>query len=231
MLVGCTAMPNARTQPPVVPAVASDELPKSWWRVSAKIVWPEEQEVRWYVDDYMAHQIYAPLLTRYRQHINLWRFHRRAARDGAGHRFTFFFFAPKDSAKAIFAELQADPLLEELMQQNLVSKIQMSDIDNPKQRLVRENADPKWSLPVQKTWPYFSMGVSQMWLGLVQEYVAEAANQPQESLQQTMDLYKQVEQKVRDTWTHEGGHALLHHLNALFGYEEIVIYERRVTRF
>jgi hypothetical protein len=65
----------------------------------------------------------------------------------------------------------------------------------------------------------------------VQEYVAEAANQPQESLQQTMDLYKQVEQKVRDTWTHEGGHALLHHLNALFGYEEIVIYERRVTRF
>jgi hypothetical protein len=36
---------------------------------------------------------------------------------------------------------------------------------------------------------------------------------------------------VSDLWQEEGRHAFLHHLNALFGYESLVVYEKKLMTF
>ncbi len=36
---------------------------------------------------------------------------------------------------------------------------------------------------------------------------------------------------VDDMWRQEGRHAFLHHLNAVFGYQPLVIYEKKLLTF
>jgi hypothetical protein len=40
-----------------------------------------------------------------------------------------------------------------------------------------------------------------------------------------------VDEVVEEMWRQEGSHAFLHHLNAIFGYEPVVVYERRLMNF
>jgi hypothetical protein len=64
------------------------------------------------------------------------------------------------------------------------------------------------------------MGVSEMWLHMIQEIVE--LNPPEvkpQSLQDYLAFYKEVEESVTEAWKKEGRHAYLHHLNAMFGYE------------
>jgi hypothetical protein len=58
------------------------------------------------------------------------------------------------------------------------------------------------------------------------------ANSPGEvDVEALESFYQKIDQKLVTTWETEGGHALLHHLNALFGYGEVAIYERRMMHF
>jgi hypothetical protein len=96
-LTACSASLPARysLMPP-------DEQVRNWWRVSFKHHWADDTEPLWHQDALLAHQIVAPALERYRDQIKLWRFHRRAARDGAGHRFSFLFYATVETADSIY---------------------------------------------------------------------------------------------------------------------------------
>jgi hypothetical protein len=255
--VGCAVVPPTSTvthsvedEPPQAAGAQgldsgeADNEGNAWWKVSVRMVWPQEQDVAWHMDALLAQEVFAPLLKRYEPKLPLWRFHRRAARDGGGHRFTFHFYTDKASAARVLALVQSNELLDELKQANLVSKVSVSDIDKTTPGRLGANADPRWSVAVQQAWPYFIKGVSEMWLKLVQDYVAqaraadEAASEEgiangddMTALQKREALYERAEQAVRAVWKNEGGHAMLHHLNALYGYEDIIVYERRITRF
>ena len=44
-------------------------------------------------------------------------------------------------------------------------------------------------------------------------------------------FYQEVNTTLSELWRKEGRHAFLHHLNALFGYEPLIYYEKRMLTF
>lgn len=204
-----------------------------WWYVPVKIHWPEEQPMAWYIDVLLAHQIFKPILLEYAQEIELWRFHRRAARDQAGHRFSFIFYARQATATAILDKLAQQTLLAQLMAMQYVDAVYLHDVNQTPKQAIEATSDKNWSLPMQRAWPYFAMGTSQVWLSLIDQHVAALTEHDgvQHDLEAMIGFYQTIDEKMAATWETEGGHALLHHLNALFGYGEVAVYERRMMRF
>jgi hypothetical protein len=97
---------------------------------------------------------------------------------------------------------------------------------------IEDTSDAKWSPALQKAWPYFIMGASQMWLDLIDKLIAERpSGKGSTTLEQTRQLYRDVDVEVLRVWQNEGRHAFLHHLNAIFEYEPLWVYERRPLKF
>ena len=71
-----------------------------------------------------------------------------------------------------------------------------------------------------------------MWLNLIAETVADmpAADAPL-SFDEYEEFYKEVNAAITSLWENNGRHAFLHHLNALFGYEPVTFYEKRMLKF
>jgi hypothetical protein len=76
--------------------------------------WPENEDPMWQTDLILAHKVLSPIITQHQETIGLWRFHRRALRDQAGHQFTFIFYASPQVARQVFNQVDADPFLEEM---------------------------------------------------------------------------------------------------------------------
>jgi len=97
---------------------------------------------------------------------------------------------------------------------------------------VADTSDPKWSAPLRQAWPHYLMGASRMWLDLICAFVPiEQEAQAVSGFGELEKRYSEAGDSITSLWQHEGRHAFLHHLNALFGYEPLVIIERRHMRF
>lgn len=201
-----------------------------WWYASFQINWPQDEEPAWHNDLIIAHEIIDPVLNRHREDISLWRFHRRAAVDEAGHRFSFIFYSSAGTARKVYQEIEATALLQEMKSAGMVLKTTYDDTGMITRPGIEATSDSHWSKPVQKSWPYFIMGVSQMWLDLIDRFAEDGRTKPS-SLEETQAFYLEIDKVVRETWAKEGGHAFLHHLNAVFGYNPVIIYQKYPMRF
>jgi hypothetical protein len=70
------------------------------------------------------------------------------------------------------------------------------------------------------------MGVSQLWLELIREI--ETREDWPDDLEAR---YAAIGEELDALWRKQGGHALLHHLNAVFGYREVEVIRRESLRF
>ncbi len=202
-----------------------------WQRVRFYVHWPKGEEPHWYVDALLAHRVVGPALARHRSEIELWRFHRRANRDSAGHSLSFLSFAPPAVNAELCAELRSDPLVQRLLQARVLDKLVCTGPPPGKAGQIDATSDPHWTPELQRAWPYFIMGVSETWLELIDEYAREAGPEEPANVKQALERYREIEDRVSHTWTEEGGHAFLHHLDALFGYEPVYVRERHLQRF
>ena len=76
------------------------------------------------------------------------------------------------------------------------------------------------------------MGVSRMWVNLIDEVSKKTIKERDLSnLDDLQEDYRKVNEVIEEQWRQEGRHAFLHHLNAIFGYEPLVVYERRLMNF
>jgi hypothetical protein len=97
---------------------------------------------------------------------------------------------------------------------------------------IEDAADRHWSDVVRRTWPYYIMGVSRMWLSMIAEIaVRQPAGDHFSTVSELMAFYQEVNTTLSEVWRKEGRHAFLHHLNALFGYEPLIYYEKRMLTF
>ena len=80
---------------------------------------------------------------------------------------------------------------------------------------------------MQRAWPHFIMGVSQLWLELIREIEQAGADWPEE----LEARYAAIGEELDALWRHQGGHALLHHLSAVFGYREVQVIRREPMQF
>jgi len=94
----------------VAPQQAKEnQLPAAgWWTASFQINW-QEVEPAWYIDAMLAHRVISPALELQKKDILLWRFHRRAVKDEAGHQFSFLFYSSPAAANKIYALIRCNP--------------------------------------------------------------------------------------------------------------------------
>jgi len=209
-----------------------DDSKYGWWYARFQINWPEKTRPSLYLDTMLAHKIVLPVLNKNRKNIYLWRFHRRAARDGAGHQFSFIFYASPPAARKIYRSIAADPFLNQLKLAGIVVRHIFDNTDTVVKPGIEATSDPNWSVQIQKSWPYFIMGTSQTWLDLIVQLADNTAGEyPPSSLQEIQLFYQQIHTSITDLWQVEGRHAFLHHLNAIFGYAPVIVYEKRLMRF
>lgn len=222
ILSACTASKHPETCI-AAPSVIGDAKATGWYRIGFEITWPENQEPSWYMDALLADRVVAPVIKQYRGNIRLWRFHRRANRDAAGHRFSFIFYSSGITSAQIIAAVKNQPSLQKLLTEKKLVRVDYADPQINDKPHIEDTSDPSWPLMVQKTWPSFIMGASEMWLGLVRELAAEdQKHEPKDD----ETLYREVQKQLNVFWREHGQHPLLHHLNALFGYEEMIIIDR-----
>ena len=90
---------------------------------------------------------------------------------------------------------------------------------------VGASSDPLWDPRLAKTWPYFIMGVSQHWLALIEAVEAELPQRGKngKALPDLLERYRRISREIDELWREQGQHAYLHHLNALFGYQPLLI--------
>jgi hypothetical protein len=190
---------------------------KAWWYVSFKINWPQDEDPAWETDLLIAHRIVAPVLEAHARDIDLWRFHRRAAPDEAGHRFSFIFHSTPGNARRIYADIDSSPVLDGLKAQGAILEVIKDDTNKITRPNIDDTSDTHWSPTLRKAWPYFIMGASRTWLDLISRYAEDGRKKPV-SPEETRAFYRQINYEVEKAWQQEGGHAFLHHLNAIFGY-------------
>jgi hypothetical protein len=204
---------------------------KGWWYTRFRIKWPENTEPSWHIDLLIAQEIIAPVLDQYSKEIFLWRFHRRAARDTEGHQFSFTFYSSPETAKQIFNILRSSIVLNKLKRSGLIIKDIYDNLGKIIAPDIKDTSDGNWALPVRKSWPFFIMGVCQMWLSLITEIYEGIPRQKKSSLKKMQESYRQVNETINTLWREQGCHAMLHHLNAVFNYEPILVREVNLRRF
>jgi hypothetical protein len=232
VMAGCASVDQIQRQPikPIQPQV----LPagNGWWFVRFHLNWPPDTEPIWYVDLCLAHQVISPLLEKHKSDIFLWRFHRRAARDAAGRMFSFIFYATPETARQIFNALETDPLIKKLENDGVIERTEYDDPTRITRPNIEDTSDKQWPVSIQKTWPYYIMGASRMWLNLIADVAAENPQRfPPESSDDIAAIYQQIDQTITKLWQEEGRHAFMHHLNALFEYTPLIYWEKRYMSF
>ena len=167
-----------------------------------------------------------PILDAEQGRITFRRFHRRAARDGAGRQFSFIFYVPPATARQINARIAASPELTQWQRRGVIDKVIYDDPVKPQRPGIGDTSDKTWTPGTQRAWPYYIMGVSRLWLELIREY-GQSNGLPQAP----KERYVEINQILDTLWRDQGGHALLHHLSAVFGYQQVAIIRRQLMRF
>lgn len=226
MLGGCATPPVMTSEPMETVTIPLNGTENWWWYVRFRLTWPEGEEPRWWPDLLLADRVIGRVLDTERQAIALWRFHRRAARDGAGRQFSFIFRATPVTAARVNARIAADPLVIRLQEEGVVQTVGYDDLDHPQRPGIGDTSDKSWSPEMQVAWPWFIMGASQLWLELIRE-----SGKREKLPEEPKARYAAIERTMNELWREEGGHALLHHLSAVFGYRELVVTRRELMRF
>ena len=207
-----------------MPSVHQNLDNKGWWRVQFVKHWPEDTPAPFNLDVLLADLVIQPSLESNRDRIALWRFHRRANRDPAGSKFSFIFYSSIDDAKIITKDILSGDMIEELTDQKIIEHIWVDQLENVNLPDIADTSDEVWPEEIQKSWPYFIMGVSQTWLAMINELTDRYPfPQQEDSIEEMLIYYGEVSGRIDHYWSNHGGHAYIHHLSALFGYRPVGI--------
>ena len=228
LLSGCTQtllIQQAPTQQSQPANLMVENEQQEWRKLSFTLVWPEGEPLAFSPHTLIAEQILAPVINTHDDAIGLWRFHRRANRNdkGGGHRFSFLYYTDTKSAEMIHSQVLDNPLTQWLIEQELIEKVTFELIGGDAASRMEKTSDTHWPMEIQRSWPYFIMGVSQTWLMLVTEISDLDKLSGEISFSELLSHYKGVNQRLTTMWQDHGQHAYLHHLNAIFGYVPLKI--------
>ena len=203
---------------------------KIWYNFHFRINWPSNENPKWWLDIYIVDSLFREILSIHREELDLWRFHRRAAKDNSGHQLTLLCYVEKDNFKLINHTIQNSRVLRILKNNGDLKEYFYHEGGNK----VESSSDGNWSIEIQKSWPYFICGVSEMLLQMIDIVRTDISNnlglqQPIEESNDIERLYLKVNERLIGLWQNEGSHAFFHHINALFGYAPLLARPRNLT--
>lgn len=224
LISGCATQPDVSDQSMEIGSYNAFESDKPlyWWDARFRMIWPPDTDPDFSIDLLIADAIVKPVLHGSRKNIKYWRFHRRAARDNAGHQFSFIFYTDKDTAKDIHASLTKNELAIQLQQKKIIDAIILDNPGNNTRTEIKDTSDKNWSAEIQAAWPAYIMGISSMWLQLIEQQIDDKDLLPADTVA-LLEKYRTANRKITAMWQNEAQHAFLHHLNAIFGYEQMII--------
>lgn len=196
----------------------TDGASTGWRTICFQLPWQQKQEPDWSIGTQIAGEIIAPILANSQLNILYWRFHRRATKDAVGHTFSFMVYSSAQSAEKIYADINTNPSTIALKKTGHITGIVFDPLDKNPKPDIKDTSDPLWPVAIQKTWPNFIMGASQMWLNLILQLKTESpAND------NYREYYQRIHQQITKLWEQHGQHAMLHHLSALYGYSPVAV--------
>ena len=221
LLSACASQQPVITVAPPAAVAATTGQTQYWWYVNYRIQWPENTEPKFYIDLLLADAVIEPILIQHRNSITYWRFHRRALRDKAGHQFSFIFYADKTTARSIYQQVKKNEITKKMLVMNILQQILMDDPDKNDLTNVNATSDKNWPVKLQNAWPAYIMGVSNTWLQLIDQEITD--NKTGNDINHLLEEYKKADAKISKIWYDYGQHAFIHHLNAIFGYEPVLL--------
>lgn len=213
---------------PTIPESVADpyagDAARVWSSASFEFEWPADDPPAFHLDVLVSHAIVAPVVAAHRADIALWRVHRRAARDAAGHRLTLHLYSQPGAGDAVIDAVLNHPLVQRLKDHGALVNVWPARPGKSERPDRAGTSDANWSPALQRAWPYFIMGVSETWVALIGEHLPEpAAGVAQEPVDAMIERYRTAAGRITALWRDEGGHAFFHHLSALFGYEPVLL--------
>jgi len=198
-----------------------------WHNFRFRMHWPTNEHPKWWIDLFIVDSIIRETISSYRNKIELWRFHRRAARDQSGHQLTLLCYTTQEDSVSMNDVIQKTESFEILNKHGLLREYLHYE-GGPN---IEDSSDKNWPKEIQKSWPYFIAGVSEMLLELIdtiKKNVAEnlSLNPPFKELTDIERVYFKVNKRLTILWQQEGSHAFFHHINALFGYVPLLAQPR-----
>lgn len=139
-----------------------------------------------------------------------------------GHQFSLLFYADPLTAEQLIADVKGSALLRELLEAGFVTQLEAPCRTSGTRTEIEGASDPNWEMPLQRTWPYFAMGMSAHWLALIRELTREHPLDTADA-NEIVAHYADMDAQISRLWREQGGHAYLHHLNAMFAYEPILV--------
>lgn len=222
LATGC-ATPTVELKYPHGYVPAPDAPQYAWHQLRFKWFWPEDEEPDWSLDPLIADLVLSDLITRHRESLPLWRFHRRAGRSPAGHQFSFIFYTSPSVAREIRDSATGHPVTRRLLETGRLKKAHLTRPGNA--AALSATSDPNWPEAVRATWPMFIMGVSQTSLGLVELNAGDTTGLD-DDLERALKHYRGVNDSVDEIWSRHAQHAFFHHLSGVFGYEPVILRKR-----
>ncbi|MEH6571298.1 MAG: hypothetical protein V7709_19610 [Halioglobus sp.] len=233
-LVACTPAlqieSHASFDPKTAP-LGAEQPNRYWWQLRFHLTWPEDEAPEFSRHLLIAEQLLLPAIVEHQDQLPLWRFHRRAGRDVAGHQFSLIFFSDETTAAQISEQVRADPLTQWLVDRNMIEDTRFDQRSPEELGRLELTSDPDWPIEIQRSWPYFIMGASQSWLMLVQELSAQNGLGGVVDYPALLLHYREVDTRLNSQWQEYGQHAYLHHLSAVFGYRPIRIRSNDLKTF
>lgn len=198
-----------------------------WYSFNFNIVWPEGESPKTWIDVFITDTIVRDVVRKKKSEIAFWRVHRRRKRDEHGHELSFDCCAEKNTGESIRDTILLNPAYRLLTANELLSAGNVT-LQERGQAIDTLTRDEPWPPELQRAWPYFILGVSQMYLDLMQHIKAQIPNFPAADLsnidiEEIARSYTVLDKELACIWQQFGSHAFLHHLSAAFGYNAIRI--------
>ena len=140
ILTGCASLKTVDVQT-IDPSVGvPSDTRNSWWSVRIQWDWPEDSDPAWHLDLLAAHQILLPIINSHQDDIILWRVHRRAGRDDAGHQFSFLFYASSQTAQSVYDDIANNSLIAGALAAGLIRQVRTKPMPEGFQTHIADSA-------------------------------------------------------------------------------------------
>lgn len=193
-----------------------------WYSFSFNISWDRNQEPKTWIDIFIIDTIVREVISQKKSEIVFWRMHRRWFVDEHGHELTFDCFTNEEASNEIerlikdsdaFKVLQKNKLLVEVLER-IPGGAEIHGLTDKE----------SWPECLKKSWTYYINGCCEMFLRLI-ENIKGGESVPTD-IQNAEQFYIKVNNELIRIWQSFGCNAFFHHLNAIFGYQPLLIQPR-----
>ena len=185
---------------------------------------------KWWLDLFIIDRIFRIIIKDkgINYQVKLWRFHRRSGEDNTGHQTTLACYTTGRDSVTIDNIIRSTPSFKLLSDGNLLREYFIEEGGE----YIDGSGDGHWPIEIRQSWPYFIQGASESILEMLRLIIDGIWHMEDfDNILDIEEFYQKVNERLVHIWYSQGGHAYLHHLNALFGYEMTRVRQSILTSF